>query len=149
MLHKMWKRAAELMRLIGQYAPSQSMRVAMYRRAGIRIGKVRAFGNAIWLDINYKNMITIEDNVHLAGFIRILSHSFILYDYEDEGFSPVVIKKGARIGSNVLILAGVIIGENSVVGAGAVVANDIPPNCLAVGVPAQPVRYFKSVKHAE
>ena len=96
--------------------------------------------------IKYRNIISIEDEVHLSGYIRILSHSYILYGYEKEGISPVIIKKGARIGNNVLILAGVTIGENSVVGAGAVVANNIPPNCLAVGVPAKPVRYFKSNK---
>jgi serine acetyltransferase len=134
------------MRFFGMWAPPQSLRIAMYRKAGIRIGKVHAFGNGVWLDINLKNIITIEDDVHLSGFIRILSHSYILYGYEKEGISPVIIKKGARIGTNVLILAGVTIGENSVVGAGAVVANNIPPNCLAVGVPAKPVRYFTKNK---
>ena len=138
----MWQRVVELMRFLGMWAPSQSIRIAMYRKAGIRIGKVHAFGSGIWLDVNFKNMITIEDNVHIAGFIRILSHSFILHD-EREGYSPVIIKKGASIGINVIILAGAIIGENSVVGAGAVVNKNIPPNCLAVGVPAKPVRYFK------
>jgi acetyltransferase-like isoleucine patch superfamily enzyme len=131
------------MRFLGMYAPSRSLRIAMYRKAGIRIGKVYEFGSHIWLDINYKNLINIEDNVLLSGHIQILSHSFLLYDYEPEGFCPVIIKKGARIGFHVLILSGVTIGENSVIGAGAVVINNIPPNCVAVGVPAKPVRYFK------
>lgn len=137
----------ELLRFFGMWAPSQTVRIAMYRKAGIRIGKVRAFGTGIWLDINLKNMISIEDDVHLAGYIRVLSHSFILFQYEKEGISPVIIKKGAAIGVNVLILPGVIIGENSVVGAGSVVTNNIPPNCLAVGVPAEPVRYFTPNNH--
>ena len=130
------------MRFLGMWAPSQSMRIAMYRKAGIRIEDVRAFGHGIWLDTKIKNMIVIEDNVHLSGYIRILSHSYILYDYEKEGISPVIIKKGARVGVDVLILAGVIIGENSVVGGGAVVTHNIPPNCLAVGVPDKPVCFF-------
>jgi acetyltransferase-like isoleucine patch superfamily enzyme len=135
----------ELMRFIGMNAPSQSVRIAMYRKAGIRIGKC-TFGNGIWLDVNshYKSMISIEDDVLLSGHILILSHSFLLGNHGYEGWNPVIIKKGARIGFNVVILAGVIIGENSIVGAGAVVANNIPPNCLAVGVPAKPVRYFTS-----
>lgn len=134
----------ELMRFLGMYAPVRSIRVAMYRKAGIRIGRVTEFGSNIWLDTSFKNLINIEDNVLLAGFTHILSHSFILYGYEHEGFCPVVIKKGARIGTNVCILSGVTIGENSVIGAGSVVAKDIPPNCLAAGVPAKPIRYFKS-----
>jgi acetyltransferase-like isoleucine patch superfamily enzyme len=137
-------RARALNRFFGMWAPSQSLRVDMYRKAGIRIGKVHLFGNGIWLDINLKNMISIEDNVLLSGYVKILSHSFIMHGYKYEGMSPVIIKKRARIGLNVLVLPGVIIGENSVVGAGAVVAKNIPPNCLAVGVPAKPVKYFTS-----
>jgi hypothetical protein len=125
------------------YAPLPGIRVAMYRKAGIRIGRLTEFGSNIWLDLNFINLINIEDDVLLAGFTHILTHSFILFGYEHEGFSPVVIKKGARIGTHAYILSGVTIGENSVIGAGAVVANDIPPNCLAAGVPARPIKYFK------
>jgi acetyltransferase-like isoleucine patch superfamily enzyme/DNA-directed RNA polymerase subunit RPC12/RpoP len=134
----------ELMRFFGMYAPSRSIRVAMYRKAGIRIGRTREFGSNVWLDLNFKNFINIEDDVLLAGYTHILSHSFVMYGYEHEGFSPVVIKKRASIGTHVYILSGVTIGENSVIGAGAVVANDIPPNCLAAGVPAKVIKYFKS-----
>jgi len=137
------------MRFFGMYAPSQSIRVAMYRKAGIHIGRVSYFGSNIWLDINFRNLINIEDDVLLTGYIHILSHSFVLGGYEYEGFSPVFIKKGARIGTNVCILSGVTIGENSVIAAGAVVVNDIPPNCLAAGVPAKPVKYFKSTPTRE
>jgi hypothetical protein len=121
----------------------------MYRKAGVRIGRPFEFGSEIWLDLNFKNMISIEDGVLLAGYTHILTHSFVLHGYRHEGFSPVVIKKGARIGTNVVILSGVTIGENSVIAAGAVVANDIPPNCLAAGVPAKPIRYFKSPPTSE
>jgi hypothetical protein len=121
----------------------------MYRKAGIQIGKVSAFGNGIWLDNIFKNIVIIEDGVLLSGYARILGHSYIMYGYEKEGISPVVIKKGARIGFNVLILAGAIVGENSVIAAGAVVVNNIPPNCLAAGVPAKPVRYFTTNKMSQ
>jgi len=134
----------DVLRFFGMYGPLASIRVAMYRRAGIRIGRVNEFGSNVWLDINFNNMISIEDNVLLAGYTHILTHSFVLYGYEHEGFSPVIIKKGARIGTHAYILSGVTIGENSVIGAGAVVAHDIPPNCLAAGVPAKPIKYFKS-----
>lgn len=125
-------------------APFDNIRIAMYRKAGIRIGRVFAFGHHIWLDITFRNLINIEDDVLLTGYLQILSHSFIIGHGEQEGFGPVIIKKGARIGLHVVILPGVTIGENSVIGAGSVVINNIPPNCLAVGVPAKPVRYFGS-----
>jgi len=122
----------------------QSIRVAMYRKAGIRIGRPALFGSNVWMDINFKNLISIEDDVVLAGYNHILTHSFVLFGYEHEGFSPVVIKKGARIGIKACILAGVTIGENSVIGAGSIVTTDIPSSCLAAGVPAKPIRYFRS-----
>lgn len=131
------------MRFLGMYAPFRCIRLMMYRKAGIRIGNVVEFGSNIWFDINFKNLISVEDNVLLAGYNCILNHSFLLHGYEEEGFYPVIIKNGARIGVHVVILPGVTIGENSVIAAGAVVANDIPPNCLAVGVPAKPIKYFK------
>jgi acetyltransferase-like isoleucine patch superfamily enzyme len=37
------------------------------------------------------------------------------------------IKRGARIGSNAVLLPGVIIGEEAVVGAGSVVTQEVPP----------------------
>ena len=157
---------AGIIRFFGMYSPSQSMRIAMYRKAGIHIGRVSEFGGNIWLSINYRNLINIKDDVILAGYITILSHSFLLsrsrsidglsdlavdaariedYYTQKDGFFPVIIKKGARIGMHAVILPGVTIGENSVIGASAVVANDIPPNCVAVGAPAKPVRHFNSV----
>jgi acetyltransferase-like isoleucine patch superfamily enzyme len=129
-----------LKRFLGMNAPLKSIRIAMYRKAGIRIGKVLEFGSNVWIDINFKNLVTIGDNVIIAGHIIILSHSFIMQEYKYEGFRPVIIKSGARIGVHCVILPGVTIGENSVIGAGAVVTSDIPPNCLAVGIPAKPVR---------
>jgi acetyltransferase-like isoleucine patch superfamily enzyme len=132
-----------LMRFLGMYAPSRRVRISMYRKAGIHIGEVLEFGSNIWLDINYRNLIRIEDDVILHGHIEILSHSFLLNGYEDEGFCPVIVKKNARIGIHVVILPGVTIGENCVVGAGSVVTRSIPSNCLAVGVPAKPIKYFK------
>jgi galactoside O-acetyltransferase len=132
-----------LKRFFGMYAPSKSIRISMYRKAGVRIGDVAEFGSNIWMDIIFKNLIFIGDNVILAGYDFILSHSFLMSGIEEEGFRPVEIKNGARIGLHCIILPGVTIGENSVIGAGALVASDIPPNCLAVGIPAKPIRFFK------
>jgi len=64
----------------------------------------------------------------------------LLYGIKNEG-GPVVIKRGARIGVNVTILPGVTIGENAVIGAGSVVTKSVPDNCIAVGVPARPIKF--------
>ena len=49
---------------------------------------------------------------------------------------PVIIKDGAWVGMNAVILKGVTIGENSVVAAGAVVTKSVPPNVVVAGNPA-------------
>ena len=52
------------------------------------------------------------------------------------------IKKGALIGMASIILDGAIIGEGAFIGAGSLVTQGtvIPPNMLAFGRPAKPVR---------
>lgn len=59
---------------------------------------------------------------------------------------PVEIKDGAWIGGGVIILPGVTIGKNSIIGAGSVVTRSIPDNCVAVGNPCNPIKYFDDVR---
>jgi acetyltransferase-like isoleucine patch superfamily enzyme len=59
-----------------------------------------------------------------------------------ESFKKVIIGKRVWIGANVTILPGVTIGDNTVVGAGSIVAKSLPPNSVAVGVPAKVVKSF-------
>lgn len=49
----------------------------------------------------------------------------------------VIIEDNCWLGSGVRVVDGVKIGYGSVIGAGAVVTSDIPPNSVAVGVPAK------------
>ncbi len=51
--------------------------------------------------------------------------------------SPVVIGNNVWLGRRVMVLKGVTIGNNSVIGAMSIVTKSIPPNCIAVGIPAQ------------
>jgi acetyltransferase-like isoleucine patch superfamily enzyme len=54
--------------------------------------------------------------------------------------APVIIKDGAWIGMNAVILKGVTIGENSIVAAGAVVSKSVPDNVVVAGNPAVVVK---------
>lgn len=62
---------------------------------------------------------------------------------------PVEIKDGAWIGGGVIILAGVTIGKNSIIGAGSVVTKNIPDNCVAVGNPCKPIKYFDEIRNKQ
>jgi acetyltransferase-like isoleucine patch superfamily enzyme len=50
---------------------------------------------------------------------------------------PTLVKRGASIGSSVVLLCGITIGENALIGAGSVVTRDVPPNAVVAGNPAR------------
>ncbi|NLB74775.1 MAG: acetyltransferase [Firmicutes bacterium] len=52
----------------------------------------------------------------------------------------VVVGDGSYFGLNACVINRVNIGEWSIIGAGASAVKDIPSRCVAVGVPAKPIR---------
>lgn len=52
----------------------------------------------------------------------------------------IVLEDNVWLGLSVQVLDGVTIGAGTVVGAGAVVTKSLPPNAVAVGVPARVIR---------
>lgn len=98
--------------------------------------------------------VTIEDNVfvgHSVVFIndtypRATNSAGELKTEADWKVEPIVVKKGASIGSNATILSNLTIGENAIVGAGSVVTKDVPPNTIVAGNPA---KILKSISKEE
>jgi len=92
--------------------------------------------------------VTIEDNCfigHNVTFINDAYPSAVTEDGriqtdEDWKCVPILVKKGASIGSSVTILCGVTIGEGALVGAGSVVTRDVPANSIVAGNPARVLR---------
>jgi sugar O-acyltransferase (sialic acid O-acetyltransferase NeuD family) len=78
-------------------------------------------GATIDHDVKLGSFININPGVHIAGRVRIGDLS--------------VIGIGASIKDEVSI------GKRVTVGAGAVVINDLPDNCVAVGVPAKIIKF--------
>lgn len=62
---------------------------------------------------------------------------------------PVKIGNGVWLGANVTVLPGVTIGDGATIGAGSVVTKDIPPHCVAAGVPAKVIKYFTPSEKTE
>ncbi len=83
--------------------------------------------------------ITIGDDFLAAGGLTLNSATHDPITLEPKGLE---IKIGSRVwcGLNVTIVAGVTIGDDVVLGAGSVVVKDIPSGCIAVGVPAKPIK---------
>lgn len=90
--------------------------------------------------------ITIEDSVLIAQGVYMCDHTHAIdrdvpvRDQGITGLAPIVIKEGAWIGQNAVIMPGVTIGRSSVVGANSVVTKDVPARSVVAGVPARVMR---------
>jgi acetyltransferase-like isoleucine patch superfamily enzyme len=88
---------------------------------------------------------TIEDEVFVGHGVMFTNDRFpratnatgALQGSDDWELLPVLVRRGASIGSNATILGGVTIGEAAMVGAGAVVTCDVPEGAVVAGVPAR------------
>lgn len=112
--------------------------------AFIKIGRGSFIGESVV--IRGQGGVTIGDSVLVAPMAKIMAinHNFedISRPVIDQGITcrGIVIEDGAWIGAGACVLDGVRVGQGAVVGANAVVTRDIPPHCVAVGVPARVVR---------
>lgn len=90
--------------------------------------------------------IIIEDDVWTGQQVHItdMNHGYVDLDLpiskQADPDGPVFIGEGSWLGHGVVVLPGVRIGRHVAVGAGSVVSHDLPDNCVAVGVPARPIR---------
>lgn len=122
------------------------LRCSLERLRGVNIGKHVFMGGGNVLDRARPDLITIEDYVSLAGGVYILTHSNPTTPLREilgpasKKVAPVVIKRGAWIAVNVVILPGVTIGENSIVATGSVVMKDVPPMTIVGGAPAREIK---------
>jgi acetyltransferase-like isoleucine patch superfamily enzyme len=89
--------------------------------------------------------VTIEDEVFVGHGVMFINDRFPratdgaghpLGD-DDWRMEPIVVRRGASIGSGAVILCGVTIGEGALIGAGAVVTSDVPAGLVVRGVPGR------------
>lgn len=92
--------------------------------------------------------VTIEDEVFVGHNVSFINDSYPratntegrLQTEDDWVVEPIVVRRGASLGSGSVILGGVTIGAGAIVGAGSVVTRDVPPRSVVAGVPARVLR---------
>ena len=93
---------------------------------GIKIGSRSALGNHVELISAHK--LIDDPSTPINVRVRPMQPGMI------------EIGEGVFVGSRAIIMPGVHIGDGAVVGAGAVVTKDVPPDCIAMGIPAKVIR---------
>jgi maltose O-acetyltransferase len=160
-----------LVQILVSLLPHNSLsrvRTALYRMGGLEIGAGTLILGKLTLtaDRSLTNMLTIGRGsrinsplyADLNGPIEIgnhvaIGHHVVMITTNHDTSNPldrsgaakidkIVIEDGAWIGARSTILPGVTIGRGAVVAAGSMVAQSVPANKVAGGVPA---RSFKSV----
>lgn len=135
--------------------PSHTLRLLIYRLAGIKIGK----GSKIHMWCNFfdpsgisigegsiigdhafldgRDSLKIGNNVDIASGVMIYNsqHDAASVDF-GAVYGKVKIEDYVFIGPRAIILPGVTVGKGAVVAAGAVVTKNIPSFTIVAGVPA-------------
>jgi len=107
-----------------------------------------------YVHINASEKVNIGNNVLIASkvYISDTNHGNYSGINQDSPLTipnkrllstkPVIIEDNVWIGEFVSIMPGVKIGKGSIIGANSVVSRSIPPNVIAVGCPAKPIKKF-------
>ena len=92
--------------------------------------------------------VTLEDEVFVGHNVvftndlypRATNEEGQLQTDRDWKCIPTLVKRGASIGSGVVLLCGITVGEDSIIGAGSVVTRDVPRGAIVAGNPARIIR---------
>jgi serine O-acetyltransferase len=120
--------------------------------AGRALDGVLRTGTKAVLQSSIDPNATLGEGLHLIhGVIRISGGTVIgrrvgiMHDVtigpDGERPGEPVIGDDVFIGPGAKILGPVTIGDNATVAANSVVLTDVPPRCIAIGVPAKVLRY--------
>jgi acetyltransferase-like isoleucine patch superfamily enzyme len=123
-------------------------------KPAISIGSGVCFSNDI--HIGCTNSVTLGNGVLLGSHVYITDHDHGVYSGDGRHSAPgelpsqrpltadgtVVIEDNVHIGEFVTVLKNVRIGAGSVIGSNSVVSRDIPPETIAAGIPARPLKRF-------
>lgn len=151
--HQLSAMRNEMLHATARYMPlgplgSRFVRMWLHRHRGVKIGDGVWMGSDVYMDDRCPEQIRIEDKVFIAANCILLAHKRDVSVYKQGMWigdcpmieKPIVIKKGAHIGTGSIILPGVIVGEGAVVGSGAVVTKDVPPYTIVAGIPAKVIK---------
>lgn len=92
-------------------------------------------------DVSFQTGTYIPQETTIGDHVFVGPHAVVTNDpypvRETSTIEETCIEDHASIGANATLLPGITVGEGAFVAAGAVVTEDVPPETLAVGTPAE------------
>lgn len=107
-------------------------------RTGIEIHPGATIGRRLVID--HGAGIVIGETAEIGDDVLLYQCVTLGGTGKDKGKRHPTIGNNVLIGSGAKVLGPFKVGDNARIAAGAVVLEEVPPNCTAVGVPAQIVR---------
>jgi maltose O-acetyltransferase len=115
---------------------SGPLKNALLRSIGVKIGKHVFIAATVELDIQFPELITLEDGAIVGMHAHLSTHEVT---HRHIRLGKVHIGKNALVGGQATVRSGVTVGENSVVAMRAFVTESVPPNTLVTGEPDRKV----------
>ncbi|RED55561.1 serine O-acetyltransferase EpsC [Cohnella lupini] len=94
-----------------------------------------------------KGLIIRHSNGIVVGGLSVIGENCTLLqqvtlgerdgDGSDHNHSNPIVGNGVTISAGAKLIGGIVVGDNAIIGANAVVLQDVPPNTVAVGIPAR------------
>lgn len=135
-LHAIWMyRIAHLLREYNMIVLSRWLSHLARFLTGIEIHPGATIGRRCFID--HGSGVVIGETADIGDDVTIYQGTTLGGDSLNDEKRHPTLEDGATIGANATVLGPIVIGENSNVGAGSVVLESVPPNCTAVGNPAQ------------
>ena len=116
-----------------------SLRPALQRLHGVKMGNRVWISQWVYLDQLYPEAITIGDNSTIGLRTSIFAHFHWGPRRQANGAKKVVIGANVFVGPHCVILPGVRIGAGAVIKAGTVVTRNVPPNIFFGDSPGRPL----------
>jgi acetyltransferase-like isoleucine patch superfamily enzyme len=110
-----------------------TLRPALHRWRGVKIGKDVFIAEEVYLENEYPEVVEIQDGAQISLRAAIIAHT--------RGPGKIIIGKNAYLGPNTVLITTsgrtLKIGDGAVIGAGVVVGSDVAPQMF---VPSQPAK---------
>lgn len=145
-LHALWMHRAShaLWRSWLLRVPARILSNVARTLTGVEIHPAAVIGRRVFIDHGMGVVIgetaEVGDDVMLYQGVTLGGRSL------SHGKRHPTLKDGVTVGSGARILGPVVVGERSQVGANAVVVKDVPPDSVAIGVPAR-IKHTPAVTH--